>query len=72
MKQIQDTKLISDHPEYRPFQISKLSPDDFIFHDPVVEADGERKREMVEAINRIRYFYFIDKYGIQWEFEEGN
>jgi len=30
------------------------------------------KNEVVDVIGGIRYFYFIDKYGIQWEFEEGH
>ncbi len=67
-----DTRMISDAPDYRPTQISQTKPDDFHFFNPQAEANVESKLETAEIISGIRYFYFIDRYGIQWECEEGH
>ena len=68
----QDVKLISDHPDYKPYKISEITPDQFKFYDPEKEADTKAKQKVCDIIGNIRYFYFIDKYGIQWECEQGH
>lgn len=68
----QNVKLISDHPEYKPYKISEITPDQFKFYDAQKEADAKAKQEVCDIIGSIRYFYFIDKYGIQWECEQGH
>ena len=45
---------------------------DFFFYDEAVEQDSNEKNNVCDIIAGIRYFYFIDKYGIQWEFEQGH
>ena len=32
----------------------------------------ERKQQTAKILSEVRYFYFIDKYGLQWEFEQGH
>lgn len=32
----------------------------------------ERKHQTAKILSEVRYFYFIDKYGLQWEFEQGH
>ena len=72
IKALSDAQLISGHKDYQPFVISPISKDDFYFFNPEHESNSQMKDEVVEVIGGIRYFYFIDKYGIQWEFEEGH
>ena len=35
------------------------------------ETDG-RNAETAKILGQVRYFYFIDRYGLQWEFEQGH
>ena len=67
-----DTRMISDAPDYRPERISQTGPNDFRFFDPASESDAVQKQATAEIISGIRYFYFVDRYGIQWECEEGH
>lgn len=67
-----DTRMISQAPDYRPERISPITPADFRFFDPASEADSEQKQATADIISGIRYFYFVDRYGIQWECEEGH
>mgnify|MGYP003342028114 CR=1 FL=1 len=32
----------------------------------------ERNKNAAAVLSKVRYFYFIDKYGLQWEFEQGH
>ena len=57
---------------YRAFQISETHPDDFRFLDAAKEANLLAKEQAAEILSNTRYFYFIDKYGTQWEFEQGH
>lgn len=68
----QDVTFISEHPEYKPYQISSISPEQFRFYDPEKESDQDAKQNVCGIIGQIRYFYFVDKYGIQWECEQGH
>ena len=43
-----------------------------MFCDPMLECDMAKKREVVDCIGQTKYFYFRDKYGVQWEFEQGH
>ncbi|MBQ5849261.1 MAG: hypothetical protein IIW54_00345 [Lachnospiraceae bacterium] len=40
--------------------------------DEELETDVKAKDNVVAIISNTKYFYFIDKYGVQWEFEEGH
>ena len=67
-----DVTLINTSPAYRVFQISETNPEDFYYFDPVKEADKNGKKEAADILSHVKYFYFIDKYGLQWEFEQGH
>jgi methylmalonyl-CoA/ethylmalonyl-CoA epimerase len=72
IKSQKDIRLITDSPSYKPFKIDPITPDEFYFHDPKENANHESKLNICKIIAQISYFYFVDKYGIQWEFEEGH
>ena len=72
IKSLKDVTLISDSPDYKPFQIDDISPEQFYFHDSNLENNSAEKQSVCKIIGTIRYFYFIDKYGLQWELEEGH
>lgn len=65
-------RMISQHDTYRPFTISKTKADQFMFFDPAQERDIRLKETTAQDIGTIRYFYCVDPYGVQWEFEQGN
>ena len=65
-------KLISDHVEYNAYKIDDITPDDFYFHDADIESNPDQKRNVCDIVGSIKYFYFIDNYGIQWELEQGH
>jgi methylmalonyl-CoA/ethylmalonyl-CoA epimerase len=66
----QDIKLISSDRNYKPFKIDDITNDEFHFFDPKMENNTEGKNKFCDLISNTKYFYFIDKYGIQWEFEQ--
>jgi methylmalonyl-CoA/ethylmalonyl-CoA epimerase len=68
----QEVKLINGSPKYRPFKIDNITQDDFYFFDKKKEKDINAKIEICNVISNIKYFYFLDKYGIQWELEQGH
>ncbi|MBE5254429.1 VOC family protein [Mixta mediterraneensis] len=72
IKTIPDTKLISSHDDYHPHKISPINVTSFTFFDESKNNNTIEKQTVCNIIKEIRYFYFIDKYGIQWEFEEGH
>lgn len=69
---MKDTRMISSAPEYRPVLIGELMPGEFRFYDPSVEDDVAKKAETARIIAETRFFYFVDRYGIQWECEQGH
>lgn len=42
------------------------------FFDQDMKEMDERKQQTAKILSEVRYFYFIDKYGLQWEFEQGH
>lgn len=67
-----DTRLINETQAYRVYQISETQPSEVRFFDQEPgETDG-RNTETAKILGQVRYFYFIDRYGLQWEFEEGH
>lgn len=72
IKNMPDTRLINQSDEYKVFQISETSPEEVHFFDQdVTEKDG-RNSDTAKILSGVKYFYFIDKYGLQWEFEQGH
>ncbi|OWO78673.1 bleomycin resistance protein [Photorhabdus luminescens] len=72
IKNSPDVRLINSSPLYKPYKIDEITSDEFIFFNEEDEKNSVLKQETGEIIGKIRYFYFIDKYNIQWEFEEGH
>ncbi|MGL4487782.1 MAG: VOC family protein [Yersinia sp. (in: enterobacteria)] len=67
-----EIKLITSHPEYKPFKINSIKEEEFFFFDKKTEDNKEEKEKVCKIVGQIKYFYFIDKHGIQWELEEGH
>ena len=72
IKSMPDTKLINETEDYQVFQISKTTPDEVHFFDQKTSETDERNQQTAKILSEVRYFYFIDKYGLQWEFEQGH
>ncbi|KOE79485.1 glyoxalase/Bleomycin resistance protein/dioxygenase superfamily [Vibrio alginolyticus] len=72
IKDMKGVRFIVNDNDYQPYRISPITIDDFYFLDDNKENDIKEKEAVVDIINGIKYFYFVDKYGIQWEFEEGH
>ena len=69
---VEGIKLINENITYKPYKIDDITRTDFIFFDEELETDVKAKDNVVAIISNKKYFYFIDKYGVQWEFEEGH
>ena len=67
-----DTQLINTTDAYRVYQISETQPSEVRFFDQAPGETDERNMETAKILGRVRYFYFIDRYGLQWEFEQGH
>ena len=67
-----DVTLINTSEDYRVFQISKTEPSEFYFFDEKKEKDPVLKQQSADILGNTKYFYFIDRYGLQWEFEQGH
>lgn len=72
LKSATDVQFISDSPEYKPYKIDNITPKEFEFFDDKLEQDLTIKQNVCNIVNQIKYFIFIDQYGIQWELEQGN
>lgn len=67
-----DVTLINTTEDYQVYQISKTLPSDFYYFDEAKEKDAQGKQKAADILGNTKYFYFIDKYGLQWEFEQGH
>lgn len=67
-----DATLINQTENYRVFRISETRPEDVRFFDQDRRGTDERNVETARILSGVSYFYFIDKYGLQWEFEQGH
>ena len=72
LKKQDGLKMINISDEYKPFQIDKIEPSEFRFFNDEKESDHQTKKVVCDIIGRIKFFYFIDRYGIQWELEQGH
>ena len=71
VKSLDGVHLINDSPEYRPY----FHQPDQAARDRTSGADRDTagaKEAICEIVKGIRFFYAIDRYGIEWEFEEGH
>lgn len=64
--------LINDSPDYKPYKIDYITPESFRFFDETLEINEKLKLEVSNTIGNTYYFYALDKYGVQWEFEQGH
>lgn len=69
---VEGVKLINGSSLYHPYKIDTIQHNDFSFFDKKLETNEKEKNNVVKIISNTKYFYFIDKYGVQWEFEEGH
>lgn len=67
-----DTRLINETEAYKVYQISETQPLDVRFYDQAPGETDARNAETANILGQVRYFYFIDRYGLQWEFEQGH
>ncbi|RLV57932.1 bleomycin resistance protein [Parashewanella curva] len=72
IKQQPDATLINSSDDYQAFKIDDISADEFYFFDPEKDANLDEKQAVCDVVSQIRYFYFIDPYGVQWELEQGH
>lgn len=72
VKSMPDTRLINETEDYRVYQISETRSEEVRFFDQAPEETDERNAETAKTLGQVRYFYFIDRYGLQWEFEQGH
>jgi maltose O-acetyltransferase len=72
VKSLPENQLINASPEYRPFTIDPIQATEFRLYDAALEANEEEKAKVCRIVGNIRYFYFIDPNGVQWEFEQGH
>lgn len=72
IKSMPDTKLINQTEAYQVFQISETLPSEVRFFDQDLRETDKRNVQTAKILSEVRYFYFIDKYGLQWEFEQGH
>ena len=72
IKSMPDTRLINQTDGYQVFQISETQPSEVHFFDQDLRETDERNVKTAKILSQVRYFYFIDKYGLQWEFEQGH
>ena len=72
IRSMPDTRLINEDADYKVFQISETKPSEVHFFDQDIRESDERNIQTAKILSEVRYFYFIDKYGLQWEFEQGH
>ena len=72
LKTVEGVRMINESPAYRPFKIDAIQPREFRFYDEAMEQDASGKEEVCRIIGSIRYFYFLDPFGVQWELEQGH
>jgi maltose O-acetyltransferase len=63
-------RLANESDEYKPFQLSPVTTNDFFFDDEQLEDNEAKKQEAAAKTSKIKCFSFFDKYGIQWFFVE--
>ena len=71
VRSVDGVHLINESPEYRPYFISPINPRAIELPGGGSDAAGA-KEEICDIVKGIRFFYAIDRYGIEWEFEEGH
>lgn len=63
-----DVLLINTSLDYRTYLITRTDPDDFR-HLPSAAGPS---RDTMRILSWVKHFYFIDKYGLQWNFTQSH
>lgn len=69
IKSLDGVTPINPSPDYKPHKIDEITPSQFTYFDPALENDVTLKQKTAGMVGETSFFYFIDKYGVQWEFE---
>ena len=64
------TRFITDSENYRPFQLTPINNKECYFFKEELEQNSKAKQMACEQVESAKSFYFVDRYGIQWEFEQ--
>lgn len=72
LRTVDGVRMINASASYRPFKIDAIGPHEFKFYDKTLEQNTKEKEEVCRIVGSIRYFYFLDPYGVQWELEQGH
>ena len=67
-----DITMISSKPDCDLEQTGKIDSDGLYFFTQEQESDIIAKQQIATILSDIRFFHFIDKYGLQWIFEQDN
>ena len=55
-----------------PEGLEQLSALSYPVLDNIFISPMRRCVQTARILSQVRYFYFVDKYGLQWEFEQGH
>ena len=72
LKTVEGVRMINESSAYRPFKIDAIKPHEFSFYDEGLEKNTSEKEKVCRIVGSIRYFYFLDPFGVQWELEQGH
>lgn len=72
IKDMPDTRLINESEDYQVFQFSPTKPEQVCYFDQDLCRTDMRNAETAKILSQVRAFSFLDKYGLQWEFEQGH
>lgn len=71
VKQAEDIQIKCSLKSYtKPLRINVVKEDDFYFFDKQLENNPIYKSRAAYLTNTIRFFTFVDPYGVTWELEE--
>jgi methylmalonyl-CoA/ethylmalonyl-CoA epimerase len=63
-------RMINESEDYKPHRLDPVSAQEVRLFDPQLEANPQAKKQMCELVGKLKFFYFVDPYGVQWEIEE--
>ena len=70
LKGFKGVQMINKSAEYMPYKLDGITPQQFRFFDPQLEANKDVKDKMCQSAASTTFFYCIDPYGVQWEIEQ--
>jgi len=62
---------INQSSAYKPHRIDTITEEDITLFDMKLDKKKE-KAKIIQAMSNTHFCYFIDKYGVQWELEQGH